>query len=95
MSQATTALGEVRTCLHLRVDLFQLGGEEASNGTLKSLPLKSGIMLFGTQADLIWKAYYIAYHCVTLGKSLNMYAPQFSYLINESKDLHLIGLSLV
>lgn len=61
MSQATTVLREVRTHLHLRVDLLPLGREEASNGTLKSLALRSGMMLFGTQTDLVWKAYYVAY----------------------------------
>lgn len=50
-------------------------------------------MLFGTQEDLVWKAYYIAYHYVTLGKSLNIYVPQFPYLLNESNEIYLKGLS--
>lgn len=93
MSQVTTAPSEVRIRFHLKVDLFQWGEEEASNGTPKSLVLKSGMMVFGTQADLVWKAYYIAYHCATLGKSFNMHVLQFSYLLNESNDVHLMGLS--
>ena len=53
MSQARTALSEVRDHLLLTVDSYQLGREEASNATLKALALKSGVVLFGTQADLV------------------------------------------
>ena len=61
LSQATTTLSEVRDHLLLTMDSYQLGREEASNTTLKSLALKSGVVLFGTQADLVWNVYYIAY----------------------------------
>ena len=67
-----------RNHLLLRVDLFPSGREEAPITTLKSLPLKSSVLLFGAQADLIWKAYYIAYHYVPLGKSFGLCVYQFS-----------------
>lgn len=49
----TTTLSEVRDHLFLTVDSYHLGREETPNATLKSLALKSGAVLFGTQADLV------------------------------------------
>lgn len=89
----TTVPREVRIRFHLRVDLFQRGEDEAPNGTLKPLALKNDMMLFGTQVDLVWKAYDTACHWVTFGKSLNMYVLQIPYSLNESHDIHLMVLS--
>lgn len=73
------------------MDLFPSGREEAPITTLKSLPLKSSVLLFGAQADLIWKAYYIAYHYVPLGKSFGLcVCISFLRSLNDNIELYLL-----